>query len=98
MQFDYEIPIEEYAAAQVLYYRAHAKRRPVKRALGWALLGLFLVLIAIFRWVADWGSNLSFADRRVVYLCGNRKPLPNALLSSYLPGIGVGWQELIMPS
>jgi hypothetical protein len=56
MQFDYEIPSEEYAAAQVLYYRAHAKRRPVKRALGWVLLGLFLVLIAIFRWVADWGS------------------------------------------
>jgi hypothetical protein len=54
MQFDYEIPVEEYAAAQVLYYKACAKGQHLKRALGWMLLGLFFVLIAVFRWAPDW--------------------------------------------
>jgi hypothetical protein len=54
MQFDYEIPVEEYAAAHVLYYKSCAKGQPVKRALSWVLLGLFFVLIAVLRWAADW--------------------------------------------
>jgi len=54
MQFDYEIPANEYAAAQMLYYRAYGKGRFLKRALGWVLLGLFFVLIAVSRWVVDW--------------------------------------------
>jgi hypothetical protein len=58
MQFDYEIPVDEYAAGQVLYYRAYAKGRLVKRALGWVLLGLFFVFISAFRWVVDWGPIL----------------------------------------
>ncbi len=58
MQFDYEIPVDEYAAAQVLYYRAYAKGRLVKRALGWVLLGLFFVFISVFGWVVDWGPIL----------------------------------------
>jgi hypothetical protein len=58
MQFDYEIPVDEYAAAQVLYYRAYGKGRVVKRALGWVLLGLFFVLIAVSRWMVDWGPIL----------------------------------------
>lgn len=58
MQFDYEIPVEEYAAAQVLYYKACVKGRLVKRALGWVLLGLFFILIAVLRWVPDWVPTL----------------------------------------
>jgi hypothetical protein len=56
MQFDYEIPVEEYVSAQVLYYRA--KGRIVKRALDWVLLGLFFLLIAVFQWVVNWGPIL----------------------------------------
>ena len=58
MQFDYEIPAAEYAAALMLYYRANGKGRLFKRALGWVLLGLFFVLIAVSRWVVDWGPIL----------------------------------------
>jgi hypothetical protein len=54
MQFDYEIPVEEYVSAQVLYYRAYAKGRIVRRALVWVLLGLFFVLIPLFQWVVAW--------------------------------------------
>jgi len=58
MQFDYEIPVEEYAAAQVLYYKACSKGQVPKRGLGWVLLGSFFVLIAGFRWAADWAPIL----------------------------------------
>jgi hypothetical protein len=58
MQFDYEIPVDEYAAAQMLYYRAYGKGKLFKRALGRVLLGLFFVLIAVSRWVVDWGPIL----------------------------------------
>jgi len=54
MQFDYEIPVDEFAAAQVLYSKACSKHLAIKRALGWVLLGSFFVLIAMFRWSADW--------------------------------------------
>jgi hypothetical protein len=58
MQFDYEIPVEEYASAQTLYYKACAKGQVLKQALGWVLLGLFFILIAVFRWAADWAPIL----------------------------------------
>jgi len=58
MQFDYEIPVEEYVAAQVLYYRAYTKNRNVKRALGCAVLGLFFVLIGVSQGVVDWAPIL----------------------------------------
>jgi hypothetical protein len=54
MQFEYEIPVEEFAAAQVLYYKAWSKGKVVKRAFAYVVLGLFYVLIAIARWVPDW--------------------------------------------
>lgn len=57
MQFDYEIPVEEYAAAQILYYSACHKSSLVRRAFGLVLLGLFFLLIAAFRW-AEWGPIL----------------------------------------
>src|SRR5689334_6514170 len=55
MQFDYEIPVEEFVAAQVLYYKkASAKGQIVKRVCRWVSLGLFFVLIALFKWTPDW--------------------------------------------
>jgi hypothetical protein len=58
MQFDYEIPADEYAAAQMLYYRAYGKGKFFKWALGRVLLGLLFVLIAVSLWVVDWGPIL----------------------------------------
>jgi hypothetical protein len=58
MQFDYEIPVEEFVAAQVLYYKASTKSHVVERASGWVLLGLFFILIAVSRWAADWAPIL----------------------------------------
>lgn len=54
MQFEYEIPVEEYAAAQVLYYKALSKGRVGKQVFGCILFGLFFVLIAISKWKLDW--------------------------------------------
>jgi hypothetical protein len=54
MQFEYEIPIEEYAAAQVLYYKAWSKGQAIKRAFAYIVVGFFYVLIATFRWAPDW--------------------------------------------
>ena len=51
MQFNYEITADEYAAAQQLSHTAHDKRRLVKRALGYTLLGVFVCLIAAFRYL-----------------------------------------------
>ena len=53
MQFDYEVPIEEYAAGQVLYYKARFKGLFVQRALLWIFLGLFFVLLVGFRQGTD---------------------------------------------
>lgn len=60
MQFDYEIPVDEYAAAQLLYHTARDKTTLVTRGLFWVFVGLFYVLIAVTRWVADWGPVLLF--------------------------------------
>jgi hypothetical protein len=58
MQFDYEIPVEEFVAGQVLYYKASPKSQVVQRASRWILLGLFFILIAVFRWAVDWAPIL----------------------------------------
>jgi len=42
--------VDEFAAAQLLYYKAQSQSRLVKRAVGWMLLGVFFFLIAVFRW------------------------------------------------
>ena len=45
MQFDYEIPVEEYAAGQALYLKARFKGLFVRQALLWISLGAFFVLL-----------------------------------------------------
>lgn len=58
MQFDYEIPVDEFAAAQVLYNKAREANVFVKRGFFWNLLGLFFVFIAETRWTLDWAPIL----------------------------------------
>lgn len=49
MQFNYEIQVEEYAAAQTLYYRKLYQRSLIKRAIFWVLIGLLFLTVALFR-------------------------------------------------
>ena len=49
MQFSYEIPADEFVAAQIVLHTAN-RRRLIKRALGHTLLGVALGLIAWFRY------------------------------------------------
>jgi len=72
MQFNYEIPVKEYAAGQVLYYKASIKGRGVKNAVIAALFGLFCMLVAVFRRTSDWAPILLF--------------LAGSGLSAYFPG------------
>jgi hypothetical protein len=60
MQFNYEIPVQEYAAGQVLYYKASIKGRGVKNAVIAALFGLLCILVAVFRRTSDWAPILLF--------------------------------------
>ena len=94
MQFECEIPVDEYAAAQVLYYKAYAKGKSVKRALGWILLGLFFCFHRPVPTVCGLAAGSTFPDRCVVHLWGNRRPVPQLPLSSCLPDIRLGRQEL----
>ena len=50
MQFNYEIPADEFVAAQIVLHTAKDKSRLVKRALGYTLLGVFVGVIALFRY------------------------------------------------
>ncbi|HKD80920.1 MAG TPA: YcxB family protein [Candidatus Angelobacter sp.] len=50
MQFNYEIPADEFVAGQIVLHTAKDKRRLVKRALGYTLLGVLLGLVAFFRY------------------------------------------------
>lgn len=54
MRFDYEVPIEEYAAGQVLHTKAHSKGAFVQQVLLWTSLGVFFILLAGFRFGPDW--------------------------------------------
>jgi hypothetical protein len=58
MQFSYEISVDEYSAAQTLYYKACTKRQPFTAGLGWTFVGLLFLSIAVFGWVADWAHFL----------------------------------------
>jgi hypothetical protein len=49
MQFNYEIPADEFVAAQIAFHTATNKRRFIKRALGYTLLGVVFGFTALFR-------------------------------------------------
>ena len=50
MQFNYEIPADEFVAAQMAFHTAKEKGRFIKRAFGYTLLGVVFGLIALFRY------------------------------------------------
>jgi hypothetical protein len=50
MQFNYEIPADEFVAAQIALHTAKNKRRLIKKALGYMLLGVVFALVALFRY------------------------------------------------
>jgi hypothetical protein len=57
MQFDYEIQVNEYVAAQALYYKAWYKGRQIGRVLRWISAGLVFIVVAVFR-SAEFGQLL----------------------------------------
>jgi hypothetical protein len=93
MQFDYEIPVEEYAAAQALYYKACTKGQVVKQALGWVLLGLFFVLVAVFRWAADWAPILLLLTGSWFIYSGFRMLFPTRHYRRYYPESGLAGKK-----
>jgi hypothetical protein len=50
MQFNYEIPADEFVAAQIAVHTARNKHRLIKRALGYTILGVVVGLVALFRY------------------------------------------------
>jgi len=93
MQFDYEIPIEEYAAAQVLYYKACAKGQVLKPALGWVVLGMFFVLIAAFRRAADWPPILLLLTGAWFIYGGIRMLFPTRHYRRHYPQSGLAGKK-----
>jgi hypothetical protein len=89
MQFDYEVPIEEYAAGQVLYYRARFKGLFMQRALLWVLLGLFFVLLVGFRWGADWLRILFLLIAVYFFYLGVTHLFPTRYCRRYYPKSGL---------
>jgi hypothetical protein len=88
MQFDYEIPVEEYAAAQMLYHTASGKSRLIKRALAWVLLGLFFLAIGVFRW-ADLGPLLLVLTGAWFNYCGIMSLFPTRYFRRAYPQSGL---------
>ena len=93
MNFDYEIPVEEYAAAQVLYSKACGKGQVLKQAIGWVLLGLFFVLIAVFRWAADWAPILLLLTGVWFIYGGIRMLFPTRHYRRYYPQSGLAGKK-----
>ncbi len=46
MQFEYEIPADEFVASQVLFYKLNGGRKRVEHAVGWIVGGLALIFVA----------------------------------------------------
>ena len=88
MQFDYEIPIEEYAAGQVLYHKARSKGLFVKNVLFWMSLGLFFVLLAGFRW-PDWERVLFLLIAASFFYFGILNLSPARYCRRYYPKSGL---------
>jgi hypothetical protein len=83
MQFECEISLDDYVAAQVLCSKTSAKGQFVKRALLWLLLGLFFILTAAFRWAPDWLSILQLLIGAWFIYGGIASLLPTRLYRRY---------------
>jgi len=89
MQFDYEVPIDEYAAGQVLYYKARSKGVFVRQALLWMSLGVFFALLAGFRWGADWLRILLLPIAAYFFYLGIANLFPTRYCRRYYPKSGM---------
>ena len=58
MHFEYEITVDEYAAAQQLYHKQSGGRKRVERATGWIITGVFFIVIAWSERVLNWAPIL----------------------------------------
>jgi hypothetical protein len=58
MQFEYEIPIDEYVAGQDLYFQLSAGRKRIKTGLAWILEGAILIFVALNGNVLNWPKIL----------------------------------------
>lgn len=68
LQFQYEIPLDEYVAAQTLYYRSLDRTRHIGRAARWLIAGVGLVVIASNSSSLSWAPNDSWTSWSVVLL------------------------------
>ena len=89
MQFDYEVPIEEYAAGQVLYYKARSKGGFVQQALLWTSLGIFFVLLVGFRFGANWLRILFLVIAACFLFTGIRYLFPIHYFRRHYPTSGL---------
>jgi energy-coupling factor transporter transmembrane protein EcfT len=89
MRFDYEVPIEEYAAGQVLYHKARSKGVFVQQALLWILLGAFFVLLVGFRFGADWLRILLLLIAAYFFYLGITYLFPTRYCRRYYPQSGL---------
>ena len=90
MRFDYEVPIEEYAAGQVLYIKkARSKGVFVQQALLWISLGVFFVLLVGFRFGAGWLRILFLVIAACFFFIGTRCLFPIHYFRRHYPKSGL---------
>src|ERR1700730_11395918 len=58
MNFEYEIPAEEYVASQLLCHRLKGGRKRIERAIYSILAGILCVAVAWNQWSHNWASIL----------------------------------------
>ncbi|MGO9591608.1 MAG: YcxB family protein [Candidatus Acidiferrales bacterium] len=61
LQFQYEIPIDEYVAAQLLYHKLRKSDHRIGRAAFWILLGAAFVVVAFTVKTSAWAATDSSA-------------------------------------
>ena len=61
MQFEYEVPVDEYVASLVLYFKLSARRKRIEYGVRWILQGAFFIFIALSAKLLSWAPVLLFA-------------------------------------
>ena len=89
MQFDYQVPIEEYAAGQVLNAKARSRGVFVQQALLWISLGIFFVLLVGFRSSPDWVGILFLIIATGLFFLGIRCLFPASYFRRLYPKSGL---------
>ncbi len=58
MHFEYEITVDEYVAAQLLYQKLGNSRKGIRRGIWWIVVGLLFIVVVWNERVLDWGPFL----------------------------------------